>query len=43
MIGRRIQEHGHEIAGPSREIYLTDPSETPDPADYLTEIQFPIR
>jgi effector-binding domain-containing protein len=38
-----IQEHGHEIAGPPREIYLNDPQETPDPADYLTEIQFPIR
>jgi effector-binding domain-containing protein len=38
-----IQEHGHEIAGPPREIYLTDPGETPDPADHLTEIQFPIR
>lgn len=38
-----IQEHGHEIAGPPREIYLTDPSTTPDPADYVTEIQFPIR
>jgi effector-binding domain-containing protein len=38
-----IQEHGHEIAGPPREVYLTDPSETPEPADYVTEIQFPIR
>lgn len=38
-----IQEHGHEVAGPPREIYLTDPQETPDPADNLTEIQFPIR
>ena len=38
-----IQDHGHEIAGPPREVYLTDPSETPDPADHLTEIQFPIR
>lgn len=37
-----IQEHGHEIVGPPREIYLTDPSETPDPADYVTEIRFPI-
>ena len=37
-----IQEHGHEIVGPPREIDLTDPSETPDPADYVTEIQFPI-
>lgn len=38
-----IQEHGHEIAGPPREVYLSDPAETPDPADHLTEIQFPIR
>ena len=38
-----IQEHGHEIAGPPREVYLTDPQETPDPADYVTEVQFPIR
>lgn len=38
-----IQEHGHEIVGPPREIYLSDPSETPDPADNLTEVQFPIR
>jgi effector-binding domain-containing protein len=38
-----IQEHGHEIVGPPREIYLTDPADTPDPADHLTEIQFPIR
>jgi effector-binding domain-containing protein len=38
-----IQEHGHEVAGPPREVYLSDPQETPDPADYLTEVQFPIR
>jgi effector-binding domain-containing protein len=38
-----IQEHGHEVAGPPREVYLSDPGETPDPADYLTEVQFPIR
>jgi len=38
-----VQEHGHEIAGPPREVYLTDPQETPDPADYLTEVVFPIR
>jgi effector-binding domain-containing protein len=38
-----VREHGHEIAGPAREIYLTDPGEISDPADYLTEIQFPIR
>jgi effector-binding domain-containing protein len=38
-----IQEHGHEFAGPSREVYVTEPQKTPDPADYVTEIQFPIR
>jgi len=38
-----IQEHGRQIVGPSREVYLTDPQRTPDPADYVTEIVFPIR
>jgi effector-binding domain-containing protein len=37
-----IQEHGHEVAGPPREVYLTDPATTPHEADYLTEVQFPI-
>jgi len=38
-----IQDHGHEIGGPPREVYLTDPSGTSDPADNITEIDFPIR
>jgi effector-binding domain-containing protein len=38
-----IQEHGHEVAGPPREVYLTDPHQTPDEADHRTEVQFPIR
>jgi effector-binding domain-containing protein len=38
-----IQEHGHELAGQTREVYLTDPRVTPDVADYVTEVQFPIR
>jgi effector-binding domain-containing protein len=38
-----IQDHGHEVASATREVYLTDPDETPDEADYLTEVQFPIR
>ncbi len=38
-----VAEHGHDVAGPPREVYLTDPSETPDPADFLTEVQIPIR
>jgi effector-binding domain-containing protein len=38
-----IAEHGRAIDGPPREIYLTDPDETPNPADNVTEVQFPIR
>lgn len=38
-----IQEHGHEIDGPAREVYLTNPAEEPDPAKYHTEIAWPIR
>lgn len=38
-----IQEHGHELAGPAREVYLTNPAEEPDPAKYQTEIAWPIR
>lgn len=36
-----IQDHGHQIAGPPREIYLNDPK-TVLPDDLLTELQFPI-
>lgn len=36
-----IQEHGHQPAGPMREVYLTDPDEVP-PEEYLTEICWPI-
>lgn len=36
-----IQEHGHEIAGPPREIYLNDPRSVA-PEDILTELDFPI-
>lgn len=37
-----VQEHGHETTGAPREIYLTDPQETPA-EDNLTEVQWPIR
>jgi effector-binding domain-containing protein len=37
-----IQEHGHEIVGPPRELYLNDPREVRED-ETLTEIQFPIR
>jgi len=36
-----IPEHGHEIAGPPREIYLNDPQTVP-PAQLLTRVEFPI-
>jgi effector-binding domain-containing protein len=37
-----ISEHGHEMAGPPREIYLNDPQTVP-PAELLTRVEFPIR
>lgn len=37
-----VQEHGHEFAGPPREIYLNDPTQV-TPAEYMTEVQWPIR
>lgn len=36
-----IQDHGHQITGAPREIYLNDP-QTVAPEDLLTEVQFPI-
>lgn len=38
-----VREQGHEVAGPPREVYLTNPQQTPNPADHVTEILFPIR
>jgi len=37
-----MEEHGHQAAGPAREIYLNDPGETA-PEDLETEIDWPIR
>ena len=36
-----IQERGHRIVGPHREVYLNSPADV-DEADLLTEIHFPI-
>ena len=36
-----ISDHGHEIAGPTRETYLNDPQEVPA-AELLTRVDFPI-
>jgi effector-binding domain-containing protein len=37
-----LAEHGVEAAGEAREIYLTDPAEVPDPADYETLVQLQV-
>ena len=36
-----VQEHGHHVVGPIREIYLNSPAEVEE-ADLLTELLFPI-
>lgn len=40
---RWITEAGVENAGAPWEMYLTDPGEVPDPAEWLTEVIWPIR
>lgn len=37
-----LHEHGLQAGGPPREIYLTDPGEVPDAADWKTQIVWPI-
>ena len=37
-----MNENGYQIAGPPKEIYLSDPSSTP-PEELLTEIWIPVR
>jgi effector-binding domain-containing protein len=37
-----VQDHGHELAGGPREVYLSDPSRVA-PDDLETEVQWPIR
>jgi effector-binding domain-containing protein len=37
-----IQNNVYQVAGPDRELYLTSPYNTKDPAKYVTEIQFPV-
>lgn len=41
-IERWIEEHGYQVAGAPWESYLTDPAEFPDPADWRTEICWPL-
>jgi effector-binding domain-containing protein len=37
-----IETNGYRINGPNRELYLRGPGEGVDPADFVTEIQFPV-
>jgi AraC family transcriptional regulator len=37
-----VYQNGYEIAGPSEEVYLTEPGKVP-PEEYLTEVRFPVR
>ncbi len=37
-----VEENGYRITGPDREYYLTSPYDTQNPAEYVTEIQFPV-
>lgn len=41
-IERWITEHGARPGGPPWEVYITDPAEHPDPADWRTEIYWPL-
>jgi effector-binding domain-containing protein len=37
-----VADEGRKTVGPPREVYLTDPRQVADPADYLTEVQWPV-
>jgi len=41
-IEKWIEESGYAVGGPPWESYVTDPAETPDPADWRTEIFWPL-
>lgn len=38
-----LTEHNLETSGPNWEWYVTDPSEEPDPAQWKTEVYFPVK
>jgi AraC family transcriptional regulator len=41
-IERWIEANGYRVAGPPWEWYVTDPGEHPDPADWRTEVYWPL-
>jgi effector-binding domain-containing protein len=42
-LGEWVQEHGHEKAGPPREVYIVGPDQVQDPGALRTELVWPIR
>jgi effector-binding domain-containing protein len=38
-----IGEHGEAAAGPSWEVYVTDPRTEPDATNWITDIYQPLR
>jgi AraC family transcriptional regulator len=42
-IERWVEANGHEVSGAPWEWYVTDPGEWPDPADWRTEIFWPLK
>jgi effector-binding domain-containing protein len=42
-LGTWVQEHGHETAGPPREVYVVGPDQVREPGALRTEIVWPIR
>jgi effector-binding domain-containing protein len=42
-LGAWVKEHGREPVGPPWEVYWTDPGEVKDPAEWKTEVIWPIR
>ncbi len=37
-----IESNGYQITGSDRELYITSPADIQNPAEYVTEIQFPV-
>ena len=41
-LGRWLLASGYEATGPCREVYHRSPVHTANPAEYVTEIQYPV-
>jgi AraC family transcriptional regulator len=42
-VERWIEANGYAVAGAPWEVYTTDPGEFPDPADWRTDVVYPVR